>query len=114
VALLSAWENKACRQWEFWGLTFHTGLREHGSVALLLAGEQSLWAEGVLGPDFPHRLQGAQFCGTAAGGTKPAGLHLLLPVEQWELWDLLTQGCQFPWHFRVELSGYVLRGSMEL
>jgi hypothetical protein len=53
------------------------------------SGEQSLWAVGVL-----HGLQGAQFSGTAtsAGGTKPAGLHLLLPVERQEPWVLLTQG----------------------
>jgi hypothetical protein len=57
-------------------------------------GEPSLQAAGVLEPDFLHGLQGAQFSGAAAGGTRTAGLHLLLPVEQQELWVLLTQGCQ--------------------
>jgi hypothetical protein len=52
--------------------------------------EQCLWAMGVLGPDFLHGLQGVPFCGTAIGETKPTGLHLLLPMEKQELWDLLT------------------------
>jgi hypothetical protein len=67
---------------------------------------------GVLGPGFPHRLQGIQFSGTAARGTKPAGLCLLLPMEQQEPWDLLKQVCRFPWHFRVKVAG--IEGSMEL
>jgi hypothetical protein len=46
---------------------------------------------GVLGPNFLHKLQGQQFCGAVARGTEPAGLHLLLPMEQWKLWDLLTE-----------------------
>jgi hypothetical protein len=49
-----------------------------------------------LGPDFPNGLWGVQFSGTAAGGTKPAGLRLLLPLDQWEPWVLLTQGRRFP------------------
>jgi hypothetical protein len=47
-------------------------------------------------------------------GSKPTGLCLLLPVEQWEPWVLLTQGCKFPWHFRVKGAGCVVWGSMEL
>jgi hypothetical protein len=38
----------------------------------------------------------------------------LLPMEQWEPWVLLTQGCQFPWCFRVKIVGCVVGGSMEL
>jgi hypothetical protein len=44
----------------------------------------------------PHRLQGDQFFGVASGETELAGLHLLLPVEQWEPRVLLAQGCPFP------------------
>jgi hypothetical protein len=61
---------------------------------------------GVQGPDFPQGLQGAQFCGAVAGGIKPAGLCPLL-LQLQELWDLLTQGHWFPWHFRVKVSGHV-------
>jgi hypothetical protein len=72
------------------------GFREYISVVLLTVGEQSLQAAGILGPDFLHGLQGAQFCGAAARGTEPAGLCLLLPMEQREPCDLLTQGADFP------------------
>jgi hypothetical protein len=37
-------------------------------------------------------------------------LRLLLPVKQWESWDLLTQRHQFPWHLRIKASGRVLGG----
>jgi hypothetical protein len=41
-------------------------------------------------------LQGAQFCGGVSGETKPAGLCLLLPVEQQKLRILPAQGRCFP------------------
>jgi hypothetical protein len=77
-----------------------------GSVACL--GEESLLAVGVPGPDFPHRLQRTQFCGAADEETEPAGLCLLLPVEQQELWDLVAQGHWFLWLFRVKVAGLAL------
>jgi hypothetical protein len=72
------------------GPNFLQGLQEvqsHG--ALTSSGEQSLRALGVSQSNLLHRLQGTQLYGTVTKGTEPAGLHLLLPVEQWELWYLL-------------------------
>jgi hypothetical protein len=54
------------------------------------------------------------FSGAASGLTELAGLHLLLPVNQWELWVLLTQGHWFSWYLRVKVAGSVVAGSMEL
>jgi hypothetical protein len=48
-----------------------------------------------------------------AQGTKPAGLCLLLLIEQWEPWVLLIQGHWFPWGFRVKVAGHVVGGSLE-
>jgi hypothetical protein len=73
--------------------------QSHGAVADL--GEQGLHASRVLRPEL------------SSGGTKPAGLCLMFPVEQWELWDLLTHGCCFPWSFKAKVAGYVLEESME-
>jgi hypothetical protein len=42
--------------------------------------------------------------GSVARKKQLAGLCLLLPMEQWEPWDLLTQGHQFPWCFRVKVA----------
>jgi hypothetical protein len=43
--------------------------------------------------------------------TEPAGLHLLLPMQQRELLELLTQGHCFPWCFRVKVAGHILLGA---
>jgi hypothetical protein len=86
------------------------GAQFSGTAASLR--EPSLSTTGVPGPDFSHRLQGVQFSDTAAGGTKPDGLHILLLVEQQEPLVLLTQGHQFPWCFRVNAAGHVVRGNM--
>jgi hypothetical protein len=59
------------------------------------------------------QLQGVQSCGAVAGDIEPACLSLLLLLEQWELWDLLTQGHWFLWCFRAKVAGPVLVGSME-
>jgi hypothetical protein len=56
------------------------------------------------GAAFPHGLQGTQFSGTSTRGTKPAGLGLLLPREQWEPCILFTHRYQFSWHFRVKVA----------
>jgi hypothetical protein len=90
--LLQAWGTQVCKQKKPWGLLAGTGL-PGAMVTAAGMGEPSLWAVGVLGPDFLHGLQGAQFSGAAAGGTEPPCFCLLLPVEQQELWVLLTQGC---------------------
>jgi hypothetical protein len=66
---------------------------------------------GVLGHDFLHELQGAQFCGVASRRTEPTGLHFLLPMGQWALRGLLVHGCQFPWIFRVMVAGCVVGGA---
>jgi hypothetical protein len=59
------------------------GFREHSSVVLQLAQEKpSMLIVGVLGTDFPPKLQEAQSSGSASGATKPAGLCLILPVDQ--------------------------------
>jgi hypothetical protein len=100
---------------EVWGPDFPYRLQEvqsHGAAAAL--GEQSPWAVGAPQSNLPHGLQGAQFYGTVARETEPAGLCLLLPMEQQKPWDLLTQGHWFPWHFRVKVAAPILRGNMEL
>jgi hypothetical protein len=35
-------------------------------------------------------------------------------MEQRELWVLLTQGCQFPWHFRVKVASQVVVEIVEI
>jgi hypothetical protein len=35
-------------------------------------------------------------------------------MEQQELWVLLIQVYQFPWHFRVKVAGHVVGESIEL
>jgi hypothetical protein len=47
--------------------------------------------------------------GASHGGTKPTGLHLLLPTEQQKPWVLLISGHQFPW-FQGEGSRLYSRG----
>jgi hypothetical protein len=64
------------------------GLQSHSIAAG--SGKQSLRTEGVPRPDFSPGPLGEQFFGTVARGTEPAGLCLLLPVEQQDPWDLLT------------------------
>jgi hypothetical protein len=44
-------------------------------------------------------------------GTKPAGLHLLLPMKQWGPWVLLTQKNKFPCHFRVKVTDHAVGGA---
>jgi hypothetical protein len=60
------------RQWRPCGLL----ALGHGLPGVLAAaagtGEQSLQEVGVLGPDFPQRLQGVQLCGTAACSGEPS------------------------------------------
>jgi hypothetical protein len=68
----------------------------------------------LLGPNLLHGFQGAQFCGAVAGVTKPVSLCLLLHVEKWKPWDLLTQVHWFPWHFSVRVTGHILGRRMEL
>jgi hypothetical protein len=74
--------------------------QSHGVAASL--GKRSLHAARVPGLNLLNMLQEAEFFGTVARGTEPAGLHLLLTMEQWEQCDLLTEGHWFPWHFRVK------------
>jgi hypothetical protein len=111
--LLQAWGNQACGPQEFWGLLARCHF-PRATWAASVTGDQNLWAVGAVGPAYQHMLPEVQCTSCFRHrGTKPAGLHFLLPVEQWKPWILLIQGCWFPWHFRVKVACHVVGGNVE-
>jgi hypothetical protein len=84
------------------------GFRECSSVACCLLRRAKPVGSRSFGAQSPTRVLEVQFSATASGGTGPAGLCLLLPLEQQEPWDLVIQVCQFPWYFRVKVADHVL------
>jgi hypothetical protein len=76
-------QNRACGQWEPWGLLAGAGFQEYSTAAAAGTGNQASW----LVPSVTSGAMGALV--------------------------LLIQGSQFPWHFRVKVAGFVVEGSME-
>jgi hypothetical protein len=78
-------------------------------------GEPSLQVAGVLGPDFLHRLLGAQFSSSAEGmGNQTCWLAPSLnPLCSGNCGFCLRRD-SFLWHFRLKVAGHVIVGSMEL
>jgi hypothetical protein len=107
LAAVQAWGTQAWRQQEFWGLLArcHRSCYSHRRTK----------PEGSRSPGacLPVQASGSVIEQLLSGQeTKPAGLHLLLPVEQ-EAWVLFLHGHQFPWHFTVKFTGRVVGGSVE-
>jgi hypothetical protein len=96
VTVVSDMEEPTFRQWEFWGLFVGHGLQESSTVELQTRGNQAFGNRNP-GASCWHKLPGVQYSSCCwHRGTKPAALHLLLPMEQWEPWVLFIQGCWFP------------------
>jgi hypothetical protein len=65
--LMQAWRTRPAGSRSS-GAVSRMGFRERSShCCQFSSGEPSLKAVGVLEPDFLHRFQGMQFCGSAAG-----------------------------------------------
>jgi hypothetical protein len=108
--LLQAWENKDCRQQDFWGLISCMGLRECSSVVLLLASEYKTCREWKFqGPIFHMGFR--EFSSVVL----LLGELSLLACSFCSLWSSRNYGtclhrCWFPWHFRVKVADPVLEG----
>jgi hypothetical protein len=109
---MQAWGSQAFGEQDFWGLISCMGFRKHRSVALLLALESQACRQREFWGLISHMGLRRAVQWHAARGSEPAGLCLLLPVEQWKL--LFTQGLQFSWCFRVKVASHVAGGSMKL
>jgi hypothetical protein len=87
--------NKVSRRHELWGLFTGSGLPRAIATAADI-GEPSLWVAGALGPDFPHGLQGVQFCGAVPGELSQLVFAFCYPWSSGSYGSWLHRSTSFP------------------